>query len=1063
MAEEPQLLTSRNWLTSYSPEDGNLMNKFYVPALMCAVSYQRATGYFSQGALAKAALGIDFLIRNGGRMQLLVGCTLELKEVERIKVGYALKELAETEWKKKLEIDPTDPFLRERLGLLAWLIAKDKLEIKLAIPLNEEGEIEAGTSIYHVKKGIITDAAGNKLLFTGSINETEAGWMSNTEEFAVSCSWDGGRDADRVQRAEDDFKTLWEGKGKRSKVVDFPQALRDKLLQFLPKDDLFPPAKAKKGAEPEPTPEPEPVAEPEPAKEPAVAAVTDEDRRQFWQEVAEAPNGPGGPMLAVETCPVEPWPHQLHAYKRMLDAWPFRLLIADEVGLGKTIEAGMLLRYAWISGKAKRILILTPAGVLQQWQNELYEKFNLLVPIYRDDKLALPPHHGAEGPLERKVSKADWMAEPIALASSHLMRRRDRAEALLKAEDWDMVVLDEAHHARRKGASGKSKGPNRLLELMQGLKDKAKALLLMTATPMQVHPVEVYDLLKLLGLPEAWTEAKFLDYFDALAQNPNHDKIHELARLFQAAEAHYGPLPETTVKRLADGHKLSGLSAKRVLQALREPKSKLGLKNLKAEERKAAIGMLREGSPVRHLMSRHTRPLLREYFKKGLLGSPIADRDPMDVPVALSPVERKVYDDVEAYIRDTYDKAKPGKQRNAIGFVMTIYRRRLASCFEALKHTLNARYGQLETGENTALVSDEDLSQDEVADDLMDADDAAALLDESALVEEKDRIKELLRQISHLGTDSKLKRAVELLQGVFSEGFDSAIVFTQYTDTLDYLKQRFAAKFEDMPIGTFSGRGGEILGSGGDWRKRNRDDIKRDFKAGKIKLLVCTDAAGEGLNLQTCGVLMNYDLPWNPMKVEQRIGRIDRIGQKHPRIKVFNLAYADTIEADIYFALSDRIKLFNGVVGKLQPILSQLPKEFEKQALHKSRDNAKQRAEFVRDVNQLVDDAQRAGFDIDAIVDADLVPPNLPPTPFTWRHMLRPLQQPALMPPGSLVKPLDTDSWSLQLPGMSSPIRITPRPSLFDDHFTSMQLLWYGGAAHGALIGYAQSTGNDDL
>ncbi|MCB9933007.1 MAG: DEAD/DEAH box helicase family protein [Planctomycetes bacterium] len=1046
MQDGAPLFTDRPWLTSYSPEDGNLLNKFYVPALMCAVRYERATGYFSQGALAKAALGLDFLIRNGGKMQLLVGCTLEQKEVDRIKVGYALKELAETEWKKRLEVDPADPYLRERLGWLAWLIAKDKLEIRLAIPLDEAGEPEAGTSIYHSKKGIITDKAGNQLLFTGSINETEAGWMSNTEEFAVSCGWDGGRDAERVKKAEQDFQTLWEGKGKRSRVVDFPQALRERLLQFLPKNDSFllpPPKKA------EPAPEtetPAPVAQLDSASEPPKQAVTDEDRRRFWQEIADAPKGPGGPMLAVETCPVEPWPHQLHAYKRMLDGWPFRLLIADEVGLGKTIEAGMLLRYAWISGKAKRILILTPAGVMKQWQNELYEKFNLLVPIYDDDKLTLPEHHCRQGQLSRKVGKAEWTEEPLVIASSHLMRRRDRADTLLQAKEWDLVVLDEAHHARRKGAStGKNKGSNRLLALMEGLKDKTQALLMMTATPMQVHPVEVFDLLKLLGLPAAWGDTQFVDYFEALEANPNHDKLHELAKLFQAAEEHFAPLTDEVIQRIAATHDVSALKAKQVAKALREPKSKLALKGLSAEQRRAAIAILREGSPVRYLMSRHTRPLLRRYFKLGLLTSPIAERDPMDVPVALSPVERKVYDDVEAYIRDTYDKAKTGKQRNAIGFVMTIYRRRLASCFDALKKTLTARLTQLELGEKAVALNDEDLSQDEADDDVADAQEAAELLDETALVEEKDRIKELLKQIALLGVDSKFKRAVELLQSVFETGFDSAIVFTQYTDTMDYLKQRLADRFEGVPIGTFSGRGGEWRTAGGEWRALGRDEIKRRFREGQIKLLVCTDAAGEGLNLQSCGVLMNYDLPWNPMKVEQRIGRIDRIGQKHPKIRIFNLAYADTIEADIYFALSKRIDLFRGVVGKLQPILSQLPKEFERAALGKARDDETQRAEFVRSVEQRVDEAKERGFDIDAVVDPELKPPAMPPAPFGWKKMAEPLLQPALLPAGTEVKPLDEGSWSLRLPGMAEPARVTPNPALFDEHFTSMQLLWYGG------------------
>ncbi len=1060
MPDEARLLTDLQWLTSYSPEDGNLLNKFYVPALMCAVNYQRATGYFSQGALAKAATGIDFLIRNGGKMQLLVGCTLELKEVERIKVGYALKELAENEWKKRLEVDPKDPFLRERLGLLAWLIAKDKLEIKLAIPLNDKGEPVAGTSIYHVKKGIITDRAGNQMLFTGSINETEAGWMSNGEEFAVSCGWDGGRDADRVKRGQEDFELLWAGKGKHSRVVDFPQALREQLLKFMPKDDhfLLPPPEAP-APEPEAAPVPEPVAEPEPATEPAKAPVTDEQRRQFWQVIIDAPAGPGGPMLAVETCPVDPWPHQLHAYKRMLDGWPFRLLIADEVGLGKTIEAGMLLRYAWISGKAKRILILAPAGILKQWQNELYEKFNLLVPIYGEGKLRLPEHPFPQGSLERKVGPKEWMQEPFVLASSQLMRRTERAHDLLAGPDWDLVVLDEAHHARRQGAgSAKSKGPNRLLGLMQELKGRTKALMMMTATPMQVHPVEVFDLLSLLGLPDAWSEAKFLDYFEALAANPNHEKLHELAKLFQASEAKYGPLPEESLARIAKFRNVSTLKAKSLLKALRDPKSKLGLKNLTPAERQAAMDVLREGSPVRFLMSRHTRPLLRRYFNEGLISSPIADRDPQDVPVELSPPERQVYDDVEAYIRDTYDKADTGKQRNAIGFVMTIYRRRLSSCFDALKRTLTSRLTQLEPGKEASEVDDEDLSQDEAGDETLDAKDAATMLDQAALVEEKDRIKALLRQIALLGTDSKLRRAVELLEGVFNEGFDSAIVFTQYTDTMDYLKQKFLDRFPDTQIGCFSGRGGEVRTAAGTWRTVTRDEIKRRFREGSVKLLVCTDAAGEGLNLQSCGVLMNYDLPWNPMKVEQRIGRIDRIGQKHPRIKIINLAYANTIEADIYFVLGQRINLFHGVVGKLQPILSQMPKEFERAALTKTKDAEKLRSDTMRDVEKRVAEAEASAFDIDAVSEADLTPPQLPNAPFGWERLILALNAPEFMPVGAIVKPQDKDSWAIQLPGMAEPARVTPRPSLFDAHFSSMQLLWYGGEAFAELTNQLGAT-----
>ena len=124
----------------------------------------------------------------------------------------------------------------------------------------------------------------------------------------------------------------------------------------------------------------------------------------------------------------------------------------------------------------------------------------------------------------------------------------------------------------------------------------------------------------------------------------------------------------------------------------------------------------------------------------------------------------------------------------------------------------------------------------------------------------------------------------------------------------------------------FSGRGGEIPSADGSWRTIDRDEARRRFRAGEAEVLLCNDAAAEGLNFQFCGALINYDMPWNPMRVEQRIGRIDRLGQEHRTIRIVNLHYADTIETDVYRVLRDRIGLFQSVVGRLQPILAQLPR-----------------------------------------------------------------------------------------------------------------------------------------
>ena len=149
------------------------------------------------------------------------------------------------------------------------------------------------------------------------------------------------------------------------------------------------------------------------------------------------------------------------------------------------------------------------------------------------------------------------------------------------------------------------------------------------------------------------------------------------------------------------------------------------------------------------------------------------------------------------------------------------------------------------------------------------------------------------------------------------------MVFTQYTDTIDFLREELR---KDLPcrLMCFTGRGGEVPHAGGLWRAISRDEAKRSFREGEADVLLCTEAAAEGLNFQFCGALVNYDMPWNPMRVEQRIGRIDRLGQKHSIIRIFNLHYRDTVEADIYRALAKRIGLFHGVVGQLQPILAKV-------------------------------------------------------------------------------------------------------------------------------------------
>ena len=328
-------------------------------------------------------------------------------------------------------------------------------------------------------------------------------------------------------------------------------------------------------------------------------------RRAVWEFIAAAPMLPfGGDRVGEATSAVVPWPHQVRAFHRMYDAWPPKLLIADEVGLGKTIVAGPLLRQAWLARKAERILIPAPKNVCNQWQIELREKFNLNWPIYDGQKLCWYPSPAKVGHHERVVSREDWHKEPIVIASSHLVRRVDRQKELLEAAaPWDLVILDEAHHARRRGAGSSSEsGPNALLRLMRALRERTTGLVLLTATPMQVHPVEVSDhLLSVLGFPPEWTEAAFLRFFDAVLQeSPSHEAFDDLARMFRGVESAYGEVAVAEVQRLGI---TSPLRAKRVLSALRD-RASTPRRQLEIADRKAALRLMRLHTPVNRLISR---------------------------------------------------------------------------------------------------------------------------------------------------------------------------------------------------------------------------------------------------------------------------------------------------------------------------------------------------------------------------------------------------------------------------------------------------------------------------
>ena len=269
------------------------------------------------------------------------------------------------------------------------------------------------------------------------------------------------------------------------------------------------------------------------------------------------------------------------------------------------------------------------------------------------------------------------------------------------------------------------------------------------------------------------------------------------------------------------------------------------------------------------------------------------------------------------------------------------------------------------------------------------------------------------------------------------------MVFTQYTDTMDFLREELL-KNADLRLMCFSGRGGEIPTADGGWRGIDRDEAKRRFRAGEADILLCTDAAAEGLNFQFCGTLINYDMPWNPMRVEQRIGRIDRLGQRHKIIRIVNLHYEGTVETDVYRALRSRIGLFESVVGRLQPILARLPQMISRTVLSGENRNVGGRTNVVDAIKQQAEEAESRGFDIDAVTESDLTMPKQVPSPVTMEDLDRVIRSPDLMPPGFEVQPLGKREYSVLKPGMDKPVRVATDPAYYEAHAESLEL-WSPG------------------
>ena len=596
-------------------------------------------------------------------------------------------------------------------------------------------------------------------------------------------------------------------------------------------------------------------------------------------------------------------PHQVGVLHRVIENWPHRFLLCDEVGLGKTIEAAMVLKELRSRGAAKRVLILTPANIQQQWQHELKTKFNETFRRFNRDTIRHLKNQGVPNP---------WQTEQSVITSQSFAAHNPARRAEISAVPWDLIIVDEAHHARRR-REGKRTRQTNLYRLVRDLTAEPglgrRAVLFLTATPMQLQRHELFSLVELLQPTLFPSEEDF---------ELHVNQRTELTRLIAEIE-----------ERAPEGDELQAYIRESSPWLSRTSGSALRSADDLASE-------LRTSHRLGEVMLRNRRAAVGGF----------APRQASQWNVELTPEEAAIQEQMDSIVRDGYRVASEssGRQANAVGFLMVIYQKLAASSSRALLRSLEGRRERL-LASQTGHIDQSDAEED-LADDVAAADVTDKL--PPGVEREADRIGEVIELLREIPIDSKAQRLLDGLRELSAiEPNAKVLIFTEFRETQEMLRELLAS--EEWGCEIFHGQ----------LDADQKDQAVELFRDGMGRqALVATEAGGEGRNLQFAHILVNYDLPWNPMRVEQRIGRVDRIGQEKP-IQIFNFRVRDTIEERILEVLDERIGLFKDAVGGLEPILGEAEDNI-REALRKGAEKRDEELEKLgRRLEQAVQEAAR--------------------------------------------------------------------------------------------------------
>jgi superfamily II DNA or RNA helicase len=946
----------------YAGEGRHIAENFYIPVLKLSKKYDRISGYFSIDSLVITATGIAGLINNGGSMRLILGAHDLGPDVE---TAYKLskeraQELVETIGQRIANNLDTieDVIAKRRLEALAWMLVEKKLEIKVAIP--RKTFLGAGNGIFHEKSLVFEDEDGCRITAGGSTNESRSAWEVNGENINVFPSWNPGV-SEYINRHREQFDVLWNNNHKDYYSFSLPRAIEEKLSQKFYTGQR---------------PRYDPLDHLRPSK--------DENRLATLKPAAEMilQLGSVKGLAHLGLGPVSLYPHQAYAVEQVLKRFPYRALLADEVGLGKTLEAGAIIKRLLDNGRISRVCILTPKNVAKQWLDEMWNRFTLNFSMLQSNPRRFVNADKEESLLFDTENPFDSPDHKLVIASWHYARgSKKRSQEILHASKFfDLIVIDEAHAARKRW-SEEPPTPTKLKALADELSATSPHLILMTATPVQLNELEALDMLEILGLGGKWVhDSNFTRYYETIRREPANVELADWAfALEMASYIAIRYIAEDDVRRMVEetfGH-LGRSETSKVIGMLKSGKFDLAIiKTIMEKDPSAFRRLLIALNPMNWFMIRNTRDKLRK------MGYTFPERNVMEEDLHLDQENQDLLDELDDYLRGHYGKYErvvAPENKGIIGFVRSIYHQRFVSSFAAAHATITNRLSFLEA----VLRGDEDamgrLAEKMLADEEDDQDEDDIIEHMKRIVEHnRDMIREEIDVLGRLASkllpyspdhmsrdDPKLDKVFEITNAHVSAG-RKVLIFSKYTDTVDAIRRFLARKgVRNSRMGTYTGDGGQLYDlSANKFISCGKEDVRKALDNDEIDLLVCSDAAAEGLNLQSASVIINADMPWNPAKVEQRIGRVDRLGQKASEVTVVNVWYPETIEAKMYKMLFERKEIYKLVVGPAQEIVSS--------ELKKSLDIGARGADLdkiVTEVQNRIQDEQNAVVEREGILE----------------------------------------------------------------------------------------------